>query len=58
MLDLKQLKKLARFADKLERILRGLEKEYSEKDSEGFFKNKKEILNIQKKISIRYLREK
>ena len=51
MLDLKQLKKLARFADNLEVLLRKLEKKYSEKNSEEFFNSKKEILDIQKKIS-------
>ncbi len=51
MLDLQELQILAQLVDNMD-IMRGeLERKYEENDGESFNKYKREILNIQKKIS-------
>jgi hypothetical protein len=51
MIDLKQLQVLASLIDTLEIELKKLETCYGKNDSEGFNRSKKEILDIQNKIS-------
>ena len=51
MIDLDQLQILAQLVDSMEIAVIEVEKTYNEKDSENFSKHKREILNIQKRIS-------
>ena len=51
MIDLEQLQILAQQVDNMEILTNKLEKTYNEKDGEDFNKYKREILEIQKKIS-------
>ncbi len=52
MLDLEQLQILAQLTDNVDVAIAKLEKAYSQKDAEVFAGSKKEIIDIQKKISI------
>ncbi len=51
MLDLEQLQKIAEFVDKMELSTEELDKAYADNDAEEFNKIKKEILDVQAKIS-------
>ena len=51
MLDLQQLQILAQLVDNMEVVSERLEKTYEDNDSENFNKSKREILDIQNKIS-------
>jgi hypothetical protein len=51
MIDLEQLQVLEELLDNMQIIAQGLEKTYDQKNIEGFVKHKKEILDIQRKIS-------
>ncbi len=51
MIDLQELQILAQLADNIEIISGKLEKAYASNNTEEFNKSKKEILEIQKKIS-------
>lgn len=51
MLDLEQLKKIAELVDKMELSTEELNKAYADNDAEDFNKTKKEILEVQAKIS-------
>ena len=51
MLDLEQLQILAQLADNMEVLSEKMEKAYNDNDGEAFNKSKKELLDIQGKIS-------
>ena len=51
MINLEQLQILAQLIGNMELIANKIEKAYNDKDNEEFIKNKKEILNFQRKIS-------
>lgn len=51
MIDLQQLQILAQLADNMEIVTEKLENFYNDNDAKNFDKSKKEILEINKKIS-------
>ncbi len=51
MIDLEQLQILAQLVDNAEILVERIEKSFSDNNSETYNINKKEILDIQKKIS-------
>ncbi|MBD3253016.1 hypothetical protein GF386_04750 [Candidatus Pacearchaeota archaeon] len=51
MIDLNELQVLAQLVDNSDIILGKLEKAFNKKDAKGFNEAKKEILEIQRKIS-------
>ena len=51
MIDLEQLQILAQLVDNVEIFIQRMEKAFSENNAESFNLNKKEILEIQKKVS-------
>ncbi len=51
MIDLKQIQILAQLVDNLEVEIKRLEAAYNKNDSEAYNRSKREILDIQNKIS-------